>query len=89
MSGPWWQRASDARAFEPRVRELESDARERRHPVPVLLVGSSYIELWRTSDADLRPLETVNCGVGGSTIGDQQQFMARIVIPARPECLVV
>lgn len=57
--------------------------------MPLLLVGSSYIEFWTTFREDLQPCEPVNYGVGGSTIGDQQQLMERIVIPLGPECLVV
>jgi lysophospholipase L1-like esterase len=85
----WWHRASELRAFETRIRELEADVLTRRHPMPLLLVGSSYIELWTTFREDLQPCEAVNYGVGGSTIGAQQQLMERIVVPLGPECLVV
>jgi lysophospholipase L1-like esterase len=89
MAGLWWQRAPGLRAFEPRIRELEADVLARQHPVRLLLVGSSYIELWTTFRQDLQPCEAVNYGIGGSTIGVQQQLMERIVVPVRPECLVV
>jgi len=45
--------------------------------------------LWTTSEEDLKPCESLNYGVGGSTIADQQRFLQRIAVPLRPESLVV
>lgn len=55
----------------------------------VLLAGSSLIERWTTSAEDLAPLQTVNVGIGGTKIGDQREYLDRLVTPFKPRALVL
>lgn len=66
---------------------------EERFPNPtqgeVVLTGSSFFELWTTSESDLEPLQTINVGIGGTKIGDQAAYMDRLVVPFNPRAVVV
>jgi lysophospholipase L1-like esterase len=55
----------------------------------VLLIGSSSIQNWRTSEADLGPLHSANVGLSGSVIADWQPLVDRLVTPFHPKAVVI
>ena len=68
------------------------EAQDRTNPPPknaVLFIGSSSIRLWKTLAQDLPELKVINRGFGGSQIADSVLFVDRIVVPYRPERIVM
>lgn len=55
----------------------------------ILLIGSSFMEYWDTSEADLGPLHTVNVGVGGTKVHHWKESIAELVEPFHPKAIVV
>lgn len=55
----------------------------------IVLTGSSTIGRWTTSKEDLRPLETYNIGIGGTTVADHLAWLDRMVAPFDPRAVVV
>lgn len=75
--------------FEGKVADLEQRLMDPAPQGVVLLTGSSYFELWKTSGEDLAGLNTVNVGIGGTKIGDQIHYFDRLVRPFNPSAVVV
>lgn len=55
----------------------------------VLFVGSSSIRLWTTLGQDFPGVPTINRGFGGSRIADSTRYVGRIVVPYRPNVIVL
>ena len=55
----------------------------------VVFVGSSSIRLWSTLAEDFRGVPIINRGFGGSELPDSVHFADRIVIPYRPQAVVL
>lgn len=55
----------------------------------VLFTGSSSIRLWGNLKEDMRPLSAVNHGFGGSTIREVLYYADRIVVPVKPDAIVL
>jgi lysophospholipase L1-like esterase len=55
----------------------------------IVLTGSSTIGRWTTSKEDLRPLETYNIGIGGTTVADHVAWLDRMIAPFDPRAVVV
>jgi lysophospholipase L1-like esterase len=55
----------------------------------VLLIGSSTMEYWRSSEADLGPVHTVNIGVGGTAVSHWKNHIADLIKPFEPRALVI
>ncbi|MGM9588221.1 MAG: GDSL-type esterase/lipase family protein [Candidatus Limivicinus sp.] len=55
----------------------------------VLLIGSSFMEYWKTSEADLGPLHTVNVGVGGTRVSHWKENIYTLIEPFHPRAIVV
>lgn len=52
----------------------------------IMLAGSSSMENWKNSSADLQPLTTYNHGIGGTTVGEwKDSYNARLVYPYSPK----
>lgn len=59
-------------------------------PYSVLLAGSSSMENWSTSAADLSPLTTANVGIGGTTVEQWRDALAaRLIYPYNPRAVVL
>jgi lysophospholipase L1-like esterase len=68
------------------------EAQDRTNPPPknaVLFIGSSSIRLWKTLAQDFPESKVINRGFGGSQIVDSVSFVDRIVVPYRPERIVM
>lgn len=55
----------------------------------VLLAGSSFMEYWKTSEADLGPVHTVNVGVGGTETEHWRNHFSELIEPFHPKAIVV
>ncbi len=68
---------------------VKADLRKPPNPGVIVLTGSSSIRLWHTLAEDMKPLDVINRGFGGSTISQVSRFADRIVIPYRPRAVVL
>lgn len=55
----------------------------------IVFVGSSSIRFWNTLADDMKPLDVINRGFGGSRIAEVNQYALRIVLPYRPRAVVL
>ena len=55
----------------------------------IVFTGSSSIRFWDTLANDMKPLEAINRGFGGSQIAHVNQYASRIIIPCRPRAVVL
>jgi lysophospholipase L1-like esterase len=55
----------------------------------IVFTGSSSIRFWDTLANDMKPLEVINRGFGGSQIAHVNQYASRIVLPYRPRAVVL
>jgi len=55
----------------------------------IVFTGSSSIRLWETLTSDMKPLEVINRGFGGSQIAEVNQYASRIVLPYQPRAVVL
>lgn len=55
----------------------------------VLLIGSSTMEYWTTSESDLGPLRTINVGVEGTKVEDWTEHFSKLVEPFHPKAIVM
>jgi lysophospholipase L1-like esterase len=55
----------------------------------ILFTGSSSIRLWRTLDQDMAPLRVLNRGFGGCHLAHVNHYAERIVLPCRPQAVVL
>jgi lysophospholipase L1-like esterase len=58
-------------------------------PGVIVFTGSSSIRFWHTLADDLKPLEVINRGFGGSQIAHVNQYASRIIIPYKPRAVVL
>jgi lysophospholipase L1-like esterase len=55
----------------------------------VLLIGSSSVTYWRTSESDLSPLLSVNIGIVGTRVCDWMAWLDSLVVPFHPTSIVI
>jgi lysophospholipase L1-like esterase len=76
--------------WEPTIRAFEQQ--DRAHPVPpgvIVFTGSSSIAYWNSLVNDMKPLNVLNRGFGGSEYSDVNYYVDRIVVSYRPAAVVV
>jgi lysophospholipase L1-like esterase len=77
-------------SWESSIRKFEeSDRVHPPKPGTIVFTGSSSINYWNTLAEDMRPLDVVNRGFGGSQIAQVNQYARRVVIPYRPRAVVL
>jgi lysophospholipase L1-like esterase len=79
-----------AQGWEPAIREFEEQ--DKVHPPKpgcIVFAGSSSFRFWDTLVSDMKPLDVINRGFGGSEFSDLDQYANRIVIAYRPRAVVV
>lgn len=79
-----------AQGWEPAIRDFEEQ--DKIHPPKpgcIVFTGSSSFRFWDTLVSDMKPLEVINRGFGGSEFSDLDQYANRIVIAYRPRAVVV
>ena len=65
------------------------DAEDKSLTGGVMFLGSSSIRMWRSLAEDFPRQKVCNRGFGGSTIPDSLHFFDRIVLPRRPNTIVL
>jgi lysophospholipase L1-like esterase len=79
-----------AQGWEPAIRGFEEqDKVNPPKPGSIVFAGSSSIRFWDTLVSDMKPLEVINRGFGGSEFSDLDQYASRIVIAYHPSAVVV
>jgi lysophospholipase L1-like esterase len=58
-------------------------------PGVIVFTGSSSIRLWKTLEEDMKPLDVINRGFGGSQVAHVSYYARRIVTPYRPRAVVL
>jgi lysophospholipase L1-like esterase len=79
-----------AQGWEPAIREFEEQ--DKVHPPKpgvIVFAGSSSFRFWDTLVSDMKPLEVINRGFGGSEFSDLNMYAQRIVIAYRPSAVVI
>jgi lysophospholipase L1-like esterase len=79
-----------AQGWEPVIRDFEEQ--DKAHPPKpggIVFAGSSSFRYWDTLVSDMKPLDAINRGFGGSEFSDLDQYANRIVIAYRPRAVVV
>ena len=82
--------ATNAAPFEREI--LAFEAADKTNPPPAgatLFIGSSSIRLWTTLAADFSQHRVINRGFGGSQIIDSVRYAKRIVLPYKPQLVVL
>ncbi len=75
--------------FENEIRAYEQI--EKKHPSPpgrTVFIGSSTFTRWKTLENDLRSLQPINRGFGGSTIPEINHFESRLIAHLKPSRIV-
>jgi len=93
----WQLAAADAPAQMTKSRPFEAEilafeAMDKTNPPPpgaVLFIGSSSIRFWTTLAQDFKTHKVINRGFGGSQMFDAVYYADRIVIPYRPQRIVL
>src|SRR6266404_459677 len=76
--------------WEPSIRKFEAD--DKVNPPKageIVFTGASSIRRWDTLVEEMKPLEVMNRGFGGSQYSDLNQYAKRIVIAYHPRAVVV
>jgi lysophospholipase L1-like esterase len=79
-----------AQGWEPAIRDFEEQ--DKMHPPKpgcIVFAGSSSIRFWDSLVSDMKPLDVINRGFGGSEFSDLDQYAIRIVIAYHPRAVVV
>ena len=79
-----------AQGWEPAIRDFEDQ--DKLHPPKpgcIVFAGSSSIRFWDTLVSDMKPLDVINRGFGGSQFSDLDQYAKRIVVAYHPRAVVV
>jgi lysophospholipase L1-like esterase len=74
--------------FEQEVTSLENRRIEFSQR-PIIFYGSSSIRLWKTLSQDFTGYPVVNCGFGGSRLGDCVRYVSRLVLSLKPAAVVL
>jgi len=81
---------AQAQDWEPSIRQFEEQ--DKINPPKlgsIVFTGSSSIARWETLAEEMKPLDVINRGFGGSQYSDLNQYAKRIVIAYHPRVVVV
>ena len=88
----WWVRLCTRRngaGMGAGVALLKSRMTHPPNPGCIVFVGSSSIRFWDTLVSDMKPLDVINRGFGGSQFSDLDQYADRLVVAYHPRAVVV
>ena len=81
---------AQAQDWEPSIRKFEEQDKVAPPKVGcIVFTGSSSIALWETLVDEMKPLDVINRGFGGSQYSDLNQYAKRLVITYHPRAVVV
>jgi lysophospholipase L1-like esterase len=76
--------------WEPSIRKFEEQDRvSPPKPGCIVFAGSSSFARWDTLVEEMKPLDVINRGFGGSQYSDLNQYVKRIVIAYHPRAVVI
>jgi len=76
--------------WEKEIKKFEESDRQNPPPKhPVVFIGSSSIQSWKSLADDFPGTKVVNRGFGGSELADSTFYVDRIVIPYRPKMVIL
>lgn len=79
-----------AQGWEPAIRDFEEqDKFHPPNPGCIVFAGSSSFRFWDTLVSDMKPLDVINRGFGGSEFSDLNVYAKRIVVAYHPKAVVV
>jgi lysophospholipase L1-like esterase len=79
-----------SQSWEPTIRQFEQQ--DKANPPKagsIVFTGSSSIARWESLGNDMKPLEVINRGFGGSEFSDLDEYARRIVVAYQPKAVVV
>lgn len=82
--------AQEPTRFESEVKAFETE--QKANPPPkgaMVIVGSSTIKRWYTSEADLAPRVTIRRGIVGATTVDIDYYLERLVLVHQPSSVLL
>ena len=84
------QAQNPAASWEPTIQKFEqADKANPPKPGMIVFAGSSSFARWSTLVDDMKPLDVINRGFGGSQMSDLDYYAKRIVNVYRPKAVVV
>jgi lysophospholipase L1-like esterase len=76
--------------WEPSIRKFEEQDKVNPPKLgSIVFTGSSSIARWETLAHEMKPLDVINRGFGGSQYSDLNQYAKRIVIAYHPRAVVI
>jgi len=76
--------------WESSIRDFEKeDKANPPKPGCIVFAGSSSFRFWDTLAAEMKPLDVINRGFGGSEMSDLTEYAKRIVVAYHPRAVVV
>lgn len=82
------KKALSNKTYEKKANNYESNSDIK--PYSVILAGSSSMENWSSSSEDMKPLTTLNVGIGGTTVEQWNNSLAeRLIYPFSPREVVL
>jgi hypothetical protein len=82
--------SEDPSVWEPDIRKLEKKITLTAGEKDLILfTGSSSIRFWFSLEEDMRPINAVKTGFGGSKIRDVMYYADRIIFPFKPTSVVL
>ena len=81
---------AQAQDWEPSIRKFEEQDKVNPPKLgSIVFTGSSSIARWETLAEEMKPLDVINRGFGGSQYSDLNQYAKRIVIAYHPHAVVI
>jgi lysophospholipase L1-like esterase len=81
---------AQAQDWEPSIRKFEEQDKVNPPKLgSIVFTGSSSIARWETLAEEMKPLDVINRGFGGSQYSDLNQYAKRIVIAYQPRAVVI
>jgi len=81
---------AQAQDWEPSIRKFEEQDKVNPPKLgSIVFTGSSSIARWGTLVEEMKPLDVINRGFGGSQYSDLNQYAKRIVIAYHPRAVVI
>jgi len=76
--------------WEPSIRKFEEQDKVNPPKLgTIVFTGSSSIARWETLAEEMKPLDVINRGFGGSQYSDLNQYVKRIVIAYHPRAVMI
>ncbi|MCP4129459.1 MAG: hypothetical protein GY754_00445 [bacterium] len=83
-------KSDDPKVWEDSITSFEKTDKKQMPPKEgILFIGSSSFRFWKSLKDDMNPLPVFNRGFGGAKIPDLMHYARRIIIPYKPQMIVI